>query len=196
MGLTQETINALQRSLNEFMPTLNNIVLFFLILFIGFLVGKIAGRLVRRLLSDIKADVSIRRIAGGKLSLEKGASALASFLIYAASIILALNAVGLTTTVLEIILAILVLAILVSAFLALRDVIPNLAQGLALHGKLKEGDAIRLEHAEGVITAISLLETSIMTKNGDTIIVPNALFARTSVRVKRRRATSGNGGEQ
>lgn len=186
MTLIQTIIFRLQRFMQVFTPSLNQIVLFFLILFIGFLVGKISGRLLRKLLADLSADRYIKRVTGGKFSLERGLSGLVASLIYFASIILALNAVGLTTTVLEIILGILVLAIVISALVALKNIIPNLAEGIALRGKLTEGSYIRMDDAQGMIKEVNLLETLLETDKGDVIVIPNAFFAKKSIRIMRK----------
>ncbi len=179
-------LDGLEGFMERFTPYLNKIVIFFLILFIGFLVGKIIGRLVRKILRDIKTDAFVNRTLGWKLSLERTISSLVAGLVYLVSFILALNAVGLTTLVLEIILGVFVLAIVLSFLIALKDIIPNAAAGLTIRQKVKEGVKVKMDDAEGKVKEVNLLETIVQTKNGDTIVVPNALFAKQLIRIKRR----------
>lgn len=187
MGLVQSSIDWLQGFMEGFTPHLNKIVIFFLILFIGFLVGKMIGRLVRRLLRDVKADNFIKQTLGWRLSFERGVAALVAGLIYVISIIIALNAVGLTTFVLELILGVFVLALVLSFLLALKDIIPNFAAGITLKSKLKEGTYLKLDEAEGTVKEVNLLETIIKTKSSDKIVIPNALFAKQKMRIIKRR---------
>ena len=42
-----------------------------------------------------------------------------------------------------------------------------------------------MEDAEGIVKELNLLETVIETKGGDRIVVPNSLFARQRVRIKK-----------
>ncbi len=188
MTFAQAALAALQRFMDGVTPFLNEVVAFFLILFIGFLLGKIIGRLTRKLLTDLKADELTRRL-GLKLSLERSVGGLLSFLIYAASVVLALAAVGLLANIVQILLVLFVIILIVSAILALKETAPNLAAGLALrrNRRLKEGAYIRMEGVEGIVQEISLLETAVETRGGDLVQVPNALFQRKEVRIMRRK---------
>ncbi len=192
MTFAQATLAALQRFMDGVTPLLNEVVAFFLILFIGFLLGKIIGRLTRKLLTDLKADELTRRL-GFKLSLERTLGGLLSFLIYAASIVLALAAVGLLANIVQILLVLFVIILVVSAILALKETAPNLAAGLALrrNHRLKEGVYIRMDGVEGTIRSAGLLETVLETRGGDLVQVPNALFQRKEVRVIRRKPAPG-----
>ncbi len=181
-----EALDWLVRFMEGITPQLNLVVIFFLILFIGFLVGKILGRLTRKLLAG--ADAGVKRLLGWKVSVEHGAGRAVAGLIYLVSIILALNAVGLTTVVLEAILAIVILAIAVGFLLALKDIIPNAAAGITLRGKLAPGTRLRLDDAEGAVEEVTILETTIRTKKGDLIVIPNALFARQRIRITKVKA--------
>ncbi len=185
MATIQAALDWLQRFVDSFTPSLNKIVIFFLVLFVGFLIGKILGRLVRKVLADLKADSHARHVFGWKLSVERGMSGLVQGIVYLVSVIIALNAVGLTTVVLEIILTVLLVAILLSFLIAIKDIIPNAASGVTLRQKLRPGMRVTMDDAAGVVKEITILETVIETKGGDTIVIPNALFAKRSVRIKR-----------
>ncbi|MBR9692463.1 mechanosensitive ion channel [Candidatus Woesearchaeota archaeon] len=175
----------LEQFMEGFTPHLNKIVIFFLIIFMGFLVGKILGRLTRKLLHELKADAFIKRTLGWKLGIERGLSSLVAGLVYLISVILALNAVGLTTVVLEIILGVVILTLAISFLIALKDIIPNVSAGITLKQKLKEGTKLKMDDAEGTVKEVTLLETIIETKKKDTIVIPNALFAKQRIKIRK-----------
>lgn len=187
MGAVSASLGWLQRFMQRFTPYLNDLVIFLLILFIGFLVGKILGRLVRKLLAEIKLDAFLRRSISWKVSMERSLGSITAGIIYLVTIILAFNAVGLTTIVLELLLAVVMLAIALGFLLALRDIVPNAASGLTLKRKLREGMEIEMEGASGVVKEVTLLETIIETKSKEEIIIPNALFAKQRMKIKRSR---------
>jgi len=180
-----EALKWLQEFMEGFTPSLNKIVIFFLILFLGFLIGKILGQLTKQLLRDLHLDGFVKRMLGWKLSLERGLSNLVAGLVYLISIILALNAVGLTTVVLEIILGIILFAIAVSFLIALKDIIPNAASGLTLKQKLRPGTRLEVDGTEGAVQEVTLLETIIETKSKDIIVIPNALFAKQRITIRK-----------
>ncbi len=186
MGIVGDILAWLERFMERFTPSLNKIVIFFFILFLGFLIGKILGRLTKKVLRDLKTDAFLRSL-GWKLSVERGLAHLVAGLTYLITLILALNAVGLTTIILEIILGIFVFALLLSFLLALKDVIPNATAGIMLKQKLQPGMRLKLDNAEGTVSAVTLLETIITTKGGDTIVIPNGLFAKQRIRITKPR---------
>ena len=110
-------------------------------------------------------------------------SSLAKYLIYFIAVIFALDQIGLTTTVLNIILGVFLLIIVVFIILAFKDFIPNLISGLFIHQKrgLKDGDKINMDGINGIIEHISIIETRIKTKNGDIIFVPNSMLTKHKV---------------
>lgn len=168
-------------------PLLSRLVLAVFILLLGFILGRVFGLLVRRLLSDIQADKHLRSI-GVKTSLERLLGGSVSIIIYIVTIILSLNTLGLTSTIVTIIILGLVFVVVVSFLLAVKDFFPNLFSGikLRLDDSFHVGDEIQIREVQGRITALGLLETRIMTKHKEEIIIPNALFTKRKIIVKKR----------
>lgn len=186
MGIVGDILGWLEKFMAGLTPSLNKIVIFFLILFIGFIAGKLLGRMVKRFLKELQVDAFIKRSLNWSFSLESSLGTLTAFLVYFISIILALNAVGLTTIILEVILGIFVLAIMISFLIALKDLIPNAAAGIALRQKLRKGMKLEVGGAAGSVKEVRLLETVIKTKRGDEIVIPNALFTKERITIRKR----------
>jgi small-conductance mechanosensitive channel len=72
---------------------------------------------------------------------------------------------------------------------SLQDVLANTIGGtiLQMEQLIKVGDWIRVEEVEGRVKAIRWRQTSIETRNWETIVIPNSLLAKTKVVVLGRR---------
>lgn len=169
---------------NIISPYVNGFVIFFLIMFIGFLVGKIAGRLVYKFLNEVNIDSTVKKFTKTTIPLSLILSRTLAGIIYAVTTIIALNSVGVTTLLLEMIMIIVVIVLLISLFVALKDVIPNASAGIALRTQLKIGSKIKIDEIEGEIVELKLLETCVKTSNEDLIVIPNSIFAKKSVTIK------------
>jgi small conductance mechanosensitive channel len=77
-----------------------------------------------------------------------------------------------------------IVVIILSMLLAIKDFIPNVFAGLFLHRKgfLKKGDNIIVKDVKGKIIYINLVETRVQTKEGDIIYIPNTLLTKSEVR--------------
>lgn len=168
-------------------PLLSRIVIAVLILFIGLIVGKLAGTLIRRLLNEIRLDKHVRA-KGFKFSLEKFIGNMVSYIIYLIAIIMSLNRLGLTSAILAIIAGLIIVVVMVSFILSVRDFFPNFFAGLRI--KLKklflEGDEIQIKEVAGKINSIGFLETRITTSSDEEIIIPNSIFNKRQVVVKKK----------
>lgn len=172
-----ETMNSIFE--NQF---LTNIVIAIIILLIGFIIGKLLGKLVSRVLHEIETD-KIAKKAGTKIKLEKSIGSLTAYLIYFIAILMALDQLGIKTIVLYI-LAIAVLAVLVlSVLLGIKDFIPNMFAGFFIYRKdlVKKGDKIKVHGVQGKVEKISLIETTVRTKNGDTVLIPNSTLTKEEI---------------
>ncbi|MGM5485546.1 MAG: mechanosensitive ion channel domain-containing protein, partial [Nanobdellota archaeon] len=149
----------------------------------GLIFGKIIGKLIQKLLKDLKLDSTIRKGVGVNLPIEHTISTFITYFIYFIAIIMALNQLGLTTDVLNIISAAVMAIIILSIFLGIKDFIPNVMSGIVIHNKdfLHDGDRIKVDTIEGKITHINLIETKIETDSGDVINVPNSMLTKNKV---------------
>ena len=180
--LIQEIISYVTASKGVFL----DITIALIILLIGFTAGKLLGRLLKKILYEAELDTVAKKM-GVKLSLERKFAALAEYLIYLITIILALNQIGLTNTVLKIALASILLLLLISALISIKDFLPNSIAAFFIHKKrmLKKGDDIKVQGIQGKIQKIGLVETHIITKNKDSIYIPNSALIKSKLEVKK-----------
>ncbi|MBD3310584.1 mechanosensitive ion channel [Candidatus Woesearchaeota archaeon] len=154
-----------------------------IILLIGFIIGRLVGRVSQKLLHELELDRILRKSAGIKISMEAVAGHGISYLIYFFSIITALSQLGLTTTVLNMISAGIIILIIVSVFLSVKDYIPNFLAGLVIIRKelVRPGEYIRTRNLEGRVIHIDIFETRLETKQKDVIYIPNSLLVKNEI---------------
>ncbi len=157
------------------------------ILLIGLIVGKVLGRLAEVGLHGLGIEWLLRR-RGVHFFLEPFIARGIEYIVYAATVLIAITQLGLSQVVLYSILAVVLFAVLVSVLLALRDVVPNLLAGISLlwRARLKPGQRVRVDSLEGVVEHVDIFQARLRTDSGDVALVPNALFARAILVVKRR----------
>lgn len=195
--MPNETIGFLESSYNflneRFLQFFDKFVIAIIILLVGFIIARIVGRLTKKVLSELEVDYILKKGAGVKFSLEKFVSKSIEYFIYFLAIVLTLNQLGVTTTVLHLIAGAVILIIVVSFILAIKDFIPNLMAGFIIYQRkrFKDGDYIKVGEVEGRIKHITLLETKLQTKSGDTILIPNSMLAKSVVKKRTRSSRAG-----
>jgi small-conductance mechanosensitive channel len=144
--VVNESLNVVNEVGQTVNPVLSKIVIAVLILLIGLIVGKLAGMLIKRLLNELRLDKNARA-KGLKFSLEKTIGNLVSYIIYLVAVIMSLNRLGLTSAILAIIAGVVVLVIIVSFVLSVRDFFPNFLTGLRIKVKklFSEGDEVQIK---------------------------------------------------
>ncbi len=159
---------------------MNRLIIAVIIILIGFIIGRLLGRLSYRVLHELDIDKVARQAANVKFSVEKAFSKFVAFFIYFIAIIAALSQLGLTTTILHMIAAAVLLVVVLSFVLGIKDFIPNMIAGFHLSRKsmLGEGDLIKFRGAEGKVVRMEIAETKIMTKKGDILFIPNSLLSK------------------
>ncbi len=161
-----------------------------IIVLIGLVAGKLLGKLIHKLLHEIELNNLIKKSAGIKISMEEIISSFVTYFIYFIFIVMALNQLGLTTVVLHMISGAILIIIIISIMLSIKDFMPNMFAGLFIHKKkfIKEGDIIEVDNTKGKIAHINLVETTIETKQGDIVYVPNSLLTKkTIIKVKKKK---------
>jgi small conductance mechanosensitive channel len=178
--LINNSINLLPKLLSGLFTKM---VVAVIILLIGFVIGKILGKIVKNLLHSIEFNQIIKRATGIRISLEEGISVFVTYFIYFLFIIMALNQLGLTTVVLHMISGAILIIIIISILLSIKDFMPNMFSGLFIHRKrfINVGDVIKVENTEGKVVHINLVETKIETDKGDIIYFPNSLLTKNKV---------------
>ena len=180
-----EVIAGVSETIN---PIITKAVIAVLILLIGLILGKLIGNLIRRALHEVKLDKHLRTVSGFKFSLEKGISTFVSYFIYFIAIIMALNSLGLTTAILNMISAAIIIIIVVSFILAVKDFFPNLMAGISIKNKkiFNEGDEIQIKEVKGKIVSIGFLETRMITIYKEEVIIPNSIFNKRQIIIRKK----------
>ena len=173
----QDVILLLERF---FQPLLTNIVAALIVLLVGFILGRLAGKLIYKVLHELELNNLLKKALGVKVALEEVISGFINYFIYFIAVIMALDQLGLKTQILNILSAAVILLVVLSFFLSIKDFIPNVIAGIFLHqrGSLKEGHYVKFRDVQGRIIHINLVETKIETDDNDILFVPNSLLTK------------------
>src|SRR3989344_5214045 len=175
---------------NEVVQTAQNyfydITVGVVILFIGFALGIIVKKVVFKVLKGMELNKVMIRV-GISHDIERWISSLASFIIYLITFIFFMNYLGITSTVLYLIVGAVLMLLVLTFIVGLKDVIPNLVAWVVIQKRelIHEGRKVDIREISGVVEKIGYLETEIKTENGDTLYVPNSLFLKSKTRVKK-----------
>ena len=165
-----------------FSGIVTELIVSLVILFIGIILGRIAGRFSYKVLHELEIN-KILKAARISIKLEEIVSKFLAYFIYFIAVIMALKNIGIATDILNIFAIAVMVVIILSIFLAIKDFVPNALSGITIYRKgfIKKGDMIRIKNMEGKITSISLVETIIETKSKDIISIPNSMLTKNEV---------------
>ena len=160
-----------------------SLVVAVIILLIGLIAGKLIGKLVKKLLHEIEVDAIIKKTTRIDVNLERMLSVSVAYFIYFITIIMVFNQLNITTTVLQMLSAAVIVLVVISILLAIKDFMPNLFAGfyIAKNRFISIGEVIRIKGLEGKIVQIILLETKLETIDGDIVYVPNSAITKTEI---------------
>lgn len=154
------------------------------------LVGFGAGLLVRKILGRVLHEIGLNGIlakANINANVENGAGTLAAMIIYLITIVLFLDKLGIRSIVMYLILGAVLMLIILTLLVSLKDILPNLIGWLALQkqGHIREGHHVEIKEIAGKVLHVGYLETEIKTERGDCLYVPNALFLKSRFKVRK-----------
>ena len=160
-------------------PALTPFVLGVFILVIGVVMGQAIEKLVIKIARVMKINRYAKKV-GVHVALERGIAALLKFIIYTLALLLALQTVGLTRQVFNIVAIILFILVVAFILLGLRDFILNAVAGMALSWKkfIAVNNNITFRTIQGKVIERGVLQIRVKTKKGDTISIPNWLLLR------------------
>ncbi len=155
-------------------PIITDIGIAIIILLLGFIIGKIVKIILEKILLELQVDKGLKAIRKKSFSIRKSIPIITSIIVYAAAIIIALNHLGILETVLQGIIALILLIVIGSIILWLSNLIPNIVAGLKLKSRkdFEEGMNIKGKLVEGTIKKIGILKTRI-ERNEDVLVIPN-----------------------
>ena len=118
--------------------------------------------------------------------LERWISSIVSFVIYLITLVVFLNQLGITSIVLYLIVGAILMLIVLTFIVGLKDVIPNLVAWFVIQrrGHIKEGSRVEVKEISGIVEKVGMMETEIRTESGDILYVPNSLFVKTKFWVR------------
>ncbi len=170
-------------------PILTDLLIATLILIAGFIIGRFLGRLITRLLSEIELNNFFRLATGISARIDHMIGSAISYLTYIVFIMVALDRMGLSSAILNMIAGGVFVVIIIAILLAIKDFVPNLFAGIFIHSKkmFEEGDKIETDHVKGKVIQIGLIETKLRSGLKDIIYIPNSSIIRSNkVKVKGR----------
>ncbi len=178
-----ENITAL--AINTAGSVLNQIAVGIVILIAGLALGLLVKKVAFRILQEIELNKMMSGL-GFTYNAERGISSLLSAAIYLTTIILFLDQFGIKSIVIYILAGGVVLLILLTFLVGLKDVLPNLWGGIIVRRKnsLRAGQYLELPEVSGMVQHLGYLETEIKTKRGDVLYVPNSLLPKNKPRTK------------
>jgi small-conductance mechanosensitive channel len=160
-----------------------NFAVAIIILLAGLIIGRLAGRFIHKILEEVELNRLLRKTAGIRFAMDEIIASLIAYFIYFIAIVMALDQIGVATAVLKIISIAIIIIIIASIILGVRDFFPNILAGIFISQKrlISKGDKVRIGEIEGNIIDINMIETRIVTRKGDIIYMPNSLLTKREV---------------
>ncbi|MBS3167548.1 mechanosensitive ion channel [Candidatus Woesearchaeota archaeon] len=167
----------------QYSEFLINIIGAFLILILGAIIAEVLSNILKKFIKGSGITNALEKQLKLKIPIEKYTASILKYIIYFATIIIALSRLGIPTKTLKIILIVIVILIIIFIILAFKDWLPNLISGIYLikTKKLKPKDIIKINDIEGKVISIKLLETQIETNNKEIIFIPNSNLTKYKV---------------
>jgi small conductance mechanosensitive channel len=156
------------------------------ILLVGFGLGILAKKLMQKVLGEVELNKIMNKV-GLTYDLETWVSSIIMYLIYLATVIVFLDHFDIGSIVLYLLLGGVLMLIILTFLVGLKDVIPNLIGWIYIqrNSKLKEGHRVEVKEISGIVEKIGYLETEIKTENHDILYVPNSLFLKSKFKLKK-----------
>ena len=153
------------------------------IIIASIILGRVLGTFIQKLLLELEIQRLFKRF-NINLPSEEFIGTIIKYLVYIAGIFFALSRLGLASQVVNLILSAILIVIILSIILNIKDSARNMFAGFLIHQKhyFKVGDEITIDNVTGKIEKISLFETKIRTKEG-LFIIPNSLMSMKVIKV-------------
>ena len=164
---------------------LYKITISIIVLLVGLCLGILIKKIVYKILQQIELNSTLSK-AGITHDMERLISLVVAFVIYLITFVIFLNQLGITSIVVYFIVGAILMLIILTFVVGLKDVIPNVVAWIAIvkRGKIKIGSKIEIREIKGIVERIGLLETEIKTEKGDILFVPNSLFVKQKMWLK------------
>ena len=156
------------------------------ILLVGFGFGLLAKKLIKKVLKDIELNKIMAKV-GFTYDVEKGISLIVPYLIYLITVVFFLNQLGITSVVLYLVVGAILMLVILTFLVGLKDVMPNFVAWVLMQrgSKIKEGSKVEVREIAGKVEKVGYLETEIRTDSDDILYVPNSLFMKSKFKLKK-----------
>lgn len=175
------TLNALALLQKYFFTFITSVV----ILLVGFALGMVAKKFLQRVLQEVELNRISRRV-NIFYNVEKAIASICAAVIYLMTVVFFLDFLGVKSMVLYLFAGALLLLVVLTFIIGLKDVLPNFIGWIYLQRNhlIKEGYHLDVQDISGTVERIGYLETEIKTERGDILYVPNNLFLRSSFKLR------------
>lgn len=172
--------------INGIQEYFNQIITSIVILLVGFGLGVLVKKVLFKILREIELNAIMSKV-GVITDLEKWVSSIMAYVVYLLTIVLFLDQLGIESIVLYLVAGAILMLVILTALVGLKDIIPNFIAWLVLQrrGKIRPGTRVEIREIAGVVEKVGFLETEIKTHNEDILYVPNSLFLKSKLKVKR-----------
>jgi len=176
------TLSGIESVIRE---SFSRLILAAIILLVGLILGRVIGLIISNSLKKLQLNSILSEAFGIKYNIEGIVGTVASALVWVYTILLSLSFLGLSKIVSTIIGIIVLVILILSILLALRDLFPNLVMGIEIQRKelLKEGDLITVDREKAKVMETGLLEVILEKGEGERIIIPNSILLRKEITV-------------
>ena len=164
----------------------SDIIMGIIILLVGFGIGILVKRILQRVLKEVGLNKIMRRVNIGT-DLERWVSSIVSYVIYLVTLVIFLDQLGLKSVVLYLVVGAVLMLIILTSLVGLKDVIPNFVAWVIIQkrGNIQEDRWIDIKEISGYVLKIGYLETEIKTDKGDILYVPNSLFLKSKFKLRK-----------
>jgi len=180
------SLNEITNAISLINPLVIKILIAVIILLLGFVIGKIVQRLLFKILDLVEFDKLLKKVVKFK-NLSKTISLIASYIINTLFLVLALNKLDITTTIITTIVIVLLVVLVLFVIFGTNDLFANFFAGIVVRFRknIRVDDLIRIKDTkktiEGKILSIGYLSIRVDNGKNETIYIPNMLLFKSVI---------------
>ncbi|PIN99653.1 hypothetical protein COT72_05235 [archaeon CG10_big_fil_rev_8_21_14_0_10_43_11] len=146
---------------------------------VGLFVVSVLNKFIRSILRDKEVASMFARVGITPHILDFTANIIRYYL-YFIVLLVVLGRLGVSSVLMDILVFVLIIAVVVAAALALRNIIPNAAAGIYISSTniIKRGDSIEVAGVSGKVREIDLVHTVLDKNKSEKIIIPNTMLIK------------------
>ncbi len=159
-------------------PIVSKTLVALVVVLIGFIAGKLLGKTLQWFLRTMDINGRWREVTGTNFRVEQFLSGALSIGIYFITVVMALNVLGLSGLIAEVMSFGIICIILISMILATKDFVPNYINSFRIYKRIKPHDHIVVENVKGKVEELTWTDVKIVAENGDIFYIPNSVFLK------------------